>query len=447
MATSSISGLASGLDTATIITQLMQLEAIPQSRLKTQQSTQRTALTALQSLNTDLVSLATRAEALARPATWQTLRATTSSSDITATLGTSPTVTRIDVKVDQLAVNHQLAFASAAALTDAVAGTAVRLTTHDGVVHDLTTGGGTLGEVVTAINASTAQTGVTATAVRVGTGSYRLLVQSSATGKDTDFTPTSTDGSALLGGATTRDGADAQVSLGLGITASSSTNTFTDLVPGLSLTLSSSAEVGTTTTVTVAQDPSSAQASVKALVDQLNGLLTTIDTRTAYGTGTTGKGVLAGDAAARGVRDKLLSTVFGTGTTSMAGIGIQTDRYGKLVLDEAAFAKAYVADPAAVAAQFTRGTAPATPGWAARLQDVAKAASDPVSGTVTSAVTGRQSTIDQLGDDIDAWDLRLELRRTSLTRQYTALETALSTLQSQGSWLSSQISSLGSASS
>jgi flagellar hook-associated protein 2 len=73
MATSSISGLASGLDTATIITQLMQLEAIPQSRLKTQQSTQKTALTALQSLNTDLVSLASKAEALAKPATWQTL--------------------------------------------------------------------------------------------------------------------------------------------------------------------------------------------------------------------------------------------------------------------------------------------------------------------------------------------------------------------------------------
>ena len=35
MATSSISGLASGLDTASIIAQLMQLEAIPQTRLKT----------------------------------------------------------------------------------------------------------------------------------------------------------------------------------------------------------------------------------------------------------------------------------------------------------------------------------------------------------------------------------------------------------------------------
>jgi flagellar hook-associated protein 2 len=346
-----------------------------------------------------------------------------------------------------LAANHQLGFATPAALTDTVAGSTVRLTSHDGTVHDLPTGGGTLAEVVKGINAATAQTGVTATAVRVDDGSYRLLVQSSATGADTDFTLTDGDGTTLLGGAAVRAGADAQVSLGLGITATSSSNTFTDLVPGLSLTLSSTATLGRTTTVTVAQDPSTAQASVKAFVDQLNSLLGTIDTKTANGTGTTAKGVLSGDAAARGVRDQLLTTVFGTGTTSMAGVGIQTDRYGKLVLDEAAFAKAYAADPAAVAAQFTRGTAPAAPGWAARVQDVAKAASDPVSGSVTSAVSGRTSTIDRLGDDIDAWDLRLELRRTSLTAQYTALETALSTLQGQGNWLASQISSLNSSSS
>ena len=39
--TSSISGLASGLDTADIIDQLMQLEAVPQDRLKTQQDNEK----------------------------------------------------------------------------------------------------------------------------------------------------------------------------------------------------------------------------------------------------------------------------------------------------------------------------------------------------------------------------------------------------------------------
>ena len=40
------------------------------------------------------------------------------------------------------------------------------------------------------------------------------------------------------------------------------------------------------------------------------------------------------------------------------------------------------------------------------------------------------------------WDLRLELRQKTLTRQFTAMETALSSLSSQSSWLGSQLASL-----
>ena len=442
MATSSISGLASGLDTATIITQLMQLEAIPQSRLNTQQSSQNTALSALQTLNTDLVLLSDKATALAKPASWQTLKATTSGTDVSATLGANPTATRLDVKVEALAVNHQLAFADPAALTDTVATGTVKLTAPDGALHVLATGGGSLSEVVSAINAATADTGVSATAVRVDSGSYRLLVQSTTTGLDTKFTLTDGDGTDLLGGAAVRDGADARISLGLGITATSSSNTFTDLVPGLTLTLSSSAKLNDTTTVTVAQDPSTAQASVKALVDQLNGLLTSIDAKTANGTAAGAKGVLAADATARGVRDKLVDTVFGTGTTSMAGIGIQTDRYGKLVYDEEKFKSAYAADPTGVAARFSIGATPAEDGWAARVAAVAKAASNTTTGTITTAINGRDTAIDRLTQGIENWDDRLTLRRETLERQYTALETALSTLNSQSSWLAGQIASL-----
>ncbi len=47
-----------------------------------------------------------------------------------------------------------------------------------------------------------------------------------------------------------------------------------------------------------------------------------------------------------------------------------------------------------------------------------------------------------MNDDIADWDVRLEQRRTSLERQYGALEVALGKLQSQSSWLAGQISSL-----
>lgn len=459
MPTSSISGLASGLDTATIIDQLMQLEAMSQNRLRSQQSAQKTVLAALQALNTDTSLLAGKAETLAKPETWQTLKATSSNGDITATAGASAAASSFSVTIDKLAIAHRFALTESHGLDDVVvpggaSPTYVKITTTDAstgnpVVHDIATGTGSLKDVIAGINAATKDTGVTATAVKVEDGTYRLLVQSSKTGKGSAFTLTQTDGTALMGGedATTRSvGADAQVSVG-GITATSSTNTFSELVPGVTLTLKASATIGATSTITVAQDSSGVKASVKGLVDQLNALLTKIDGQTAGKTGTTSAGALAGDGTARSLRSALLDTVFGSGTTSMASLGIQTDRYGKLVLDDAKFDTAYTADPAAVAKQFTKGATTAENGWAARLQAAAKTFSDSTTGILSSAITGRQSTIDRLGDDIDAWDDRLALRRESLTRQYTALETALSSLQSQGNWLAGQLASLPTSSS
>lgn len=450
--TSSISGLSSGLDTARIIDQLMQLEAISQNRLRSQQSTQKTVLAALQALNTDTSLLAGKADSLAKPATWNTLKGTSSSSDVTVALGATAAASSLSVNILAVAANHQLGFTDAHPLTDVVvagggAATQAKSTAHDGTVTLLDTGGGTLQELVTAINGSTTTTGVTATAVGTGNGGYRLLVQSTATGAASDFTLTNADATPLLGGATVRAGADALIDLGAGITATSATNTFAELLPGVSVTLGASAKVGTTATVTVAQDSSGVKSSVKALVDQLNALLTKIDTQSASGTSTSTAGPLAGDANARSLRSSLLNSIFSSGTSSMASVGIQTDRTGKLVFDDAAFTAAYAADPAGVAAQFTTGATPAENGWAARLQAVAKTASDSTTGTITGAITGRQSTIDRLGNNIDAWDLRLELRRTSLTRQYTALEMALNSLQSQGNWLAGQLNALNNSSS
>ncbi len=43
---------------------------------------------------------------------------------------------------------------------------------------------------------------------------------------------------------------------------------------------------------------------------------------------------------------------------------------------------------------------------------------------------------------IEAWDLRLTKRKETLTRQFTAMETALSSLRNQSTWLAGQINSL-----
>jgi flagellar hook-associated protein 2 len=451
MPTSSISGLASGLDTAGIIDQLMQLEAISQNRLKVQQSTQKTVLSALQALNTDLASLATKAEALAKPETWQTLKATSTSTAITATAGAGATATSFDVTVKKLASAAQTLYSGAYASNANVVTGTVDLTDAAGNSHQISTGTGSLADLTKGIN--DAKVGVTATMVQTSAGLYRLQLTADKTGEGAyDLALSNVN----LTVASSTKGVNAEISIGsLGLTASSSTNTFTDLAPGVTLTLGPGTKVGDASTISVAQDSSGVKANVKGLVDQVNALLTKIDSQTANSSGgTTTAGVLAGDSTARSLRSAMVDTVFGSGgTTSMASIGIQTDRYGKLVFDEAKFDAAYTADPTGVMKQFTAADTSADPnvahpdGWAALVQKVAKNASDPYAGTITSAVKGRQTTIDRLGDDITDWDDRLALRRTSLTRQYTALETALSSLQSQGNWLAGQLASLPTSSS
>jgi flagellar hook-associated protein 2 len=437
MASASISGLGSGLDTASIVDQFMQLEAAPQSRLKSRVASEKSVVSLLQALNTKVAALATRAADLIKPGGLTAVTATSSDTKVAVTATSAAGPGGFSVRVDQTAASHRLELADAAGLTTSGAvPTALRLDRLDGSAPVDITSDGTLTGLVNPNNDPASATGLRATAVKVGTDQYRLVVESATTGAAGDFTLTAADGSDLLGGATVRAGRDAQVMIGDTIVATSATNTFADLVPGVSITLAADATAGTTSQVAMTRDPATASGALKGLVDAVNAVLSDIDTQTRSGGG--GKGPLAGDGALRDVRDRLLSTVFPADGSSLADLGLQTDRYGKLALDEATFKKAYAADPAAVQARLT---APDT-GFVSRVGQVAKAASDRVDGTLTTAITGRNDAISRLDDGIEAWDLRLELRRTALTRQFTALETALNQMNSQSSWLAGQLSSL-----
>ena len=116
----------------------------------------------------------------------------------------------------------------------------------------------------------------------------------------------------------------------------------------------------------------------------------------------------------------------------MATIGIQTDRYGKLVFDEAAFDEAYAADPAAVAAQFTTGT-PTGPRRLGRpVQTVANDRERLRTGTLTTAITGRRPASTGSATTSTPGTTGWRCAATSLTRQFTALETALSSHEEPG---------------
>lgn len=439
-----ISGLSSGLDTATIINQLMQIEAQPQDQLKSRVGVEQKTLAAFQALNTKFANLTTAAAALAKTSAWSPLTATSSNTAITATATSSASATTLSLTVTSLARTTQQAFADAHALTDDVSGLAgggsslVSLTKPDGSTVSVDSGDGTLQGLVNALNDPANATGLHANAVQVAPGSYRLVVESAKTGAATGFTLTRADGSALLGGATTRAGSDAAIDLGGGVTATSTTNTFSGLVPGVDVTLGATATIGSTTSISVARDASGVATSVSKLVDSINDVLKSIDSQSTYDAASKTGGPFLGDGTIGSIRDRLLETVYPAGGGTLSTVGISVDREGLLTFDKDKFTAAYTADPAGVTAKFDDSAN----GFAERVRAMASGTSDARTGLLTGAINGQNTEITRLNSSITDWDDRLALRRSSLERQFTALETALNQMNSQSSWLSGQLASL-----
>ncbi len=425
--TTSVSGLASGLDTAGIISQLMAIEARPQNILKSTLASTQSAITTLQSLNAQVAGLATQATTASTGSGWAPSTVTSSVAGVTATASGTGGAS-LDLHVLQVASAAKVSFGTTAGTTDVVTSGGVVALTVGSTTSTLDVGNGSLGSLVRAINAG--NYGVTASTVTQSDGTFRLSLQSTTTGTQS-LSLTGVDG---LGPATTTAGRDAQIVVGSD-TLSSPTNTFT-AVSGLSITVTAAA-VGQDASISVSSDTAGAQAQAQSMVDNLNALLSNLDAVTAYSPTTKTHGPLSDDGAVSSLRTNLFNSVFPTDGTSLATYGIQTDRYGKLVFDPATFAAAYAKNPSDVSAALG-----GTTGFAARVAGVTKAASDPVNGSLTKSLQSRGTVITRTQGSIGDWDIRLALKQQSLTMTYSALETALQKLQSQGTWLTSQLNAL-----
>ncbi|HET7275510.1 MAG TPA: flagellar filament capping protein FliD [Longimicrobiaceae bacterium] len=88
------------------------------------------------------------------------------------------------------------------------------------------------------------------------------------------------------------------------------------------------------------------------------------------------------------------------------------------------------------------GTIAFAKGLGGMMEAVTEAMTDPVDGTIQSHVDGLETSMDSLNSRVATIEAQLERHRVSLIQQFTRMEVMLSQLQSQGSWLTSQISAL-----
>lgn len=451
-----IDGLVSGLDTTSLINQLLSVEAGPQTLLKSKQSTAQSVMTALQGVNSRLLSMSTAAEAAADPDNWKAFSATSSSTAATATTTTAAKAGSLTFAVDSVAnrqVSLSLAVTDGATLAPANPPT-FTLKKANGDMVSVTATSNSLTDITSAINGS--GMGITATAVRVSSGSpasYRLQFTAGTTGTDGAFEvyvgdkASVTDLSATrLDSAMATTATDAQITLWKGTpeaqTFQQSSNTFTGLMTGVDVTVASATAVGERVTLNVATNAAQVSSLAKNVVGTLSLVLADIDSRTATTTktnadGTTSVkgGLLTGDIGISTARSRLTqSLTYPVNGVSPSSVGIIIERDGTVTFDDTKFAAALAKDP--------DGTATFLQAIATRAQGVADSLSDPYDGSLSARVKTQETMISDYTTQIASWDIRLDLRRSTLQATYSAMEVRLSNLKAQSSWLSSQLASL-----
>jgi flagellar hook-associated protein 2 len=340
-----IGGIISGLDTKGIIDKLVAVEGNSQTLLTNQQTAQKSAVTAYTGLLSSIGTLATQVSSLGDTSTWAATTASSSSSSVTA-VATGNNASSLTFKVKSVAAAHTLLSDDTFSSTsDSVTGAgSLTLTKDDGTTSTIDVGNGTLAEVVAGINGANA--GLSATAVQTSPGQFRLQIGATTTGAASQFTLT---GSGLKPLSTLATGTDASITIGddsVGSTTphysvNSSTNTFAGVASGLSFTVSQAS--ATAVTVSSAVDPSAVATRIGAVVTNINNLLSSITSSTAYDTSSKTGGPLLGDSTVRSLRQTLLSTVSG-----MNAAGVSVTSSGQISFDSAAFTAAYKANPTSV---------------------------------------------------------------------------------------------------
>ena len=449
-----LSGLSSGLDTSAIITKLMSIEQGPQTALKTKLAAATQFRTALQAVNTQVATMATSAKASAEVGSLASYTATSDSAATTVTASSSASAGSVSFTVDRLA-SPQISVSDAMSTWPDSSSTTPSITiSTGGTTKTVAASSNDLDDVVGAINGS--GTGVTATKVATGQKDsagkalFRLQLRG-ASGADNGFALSQGSASSSTPLPTTQiaAAADAQLTLFGGSTAQqtvgSATNTFSDLLTGVDVTVRSASTAATT--ITIAEDATAATTAAQGLAASLITLfagianasaVTTSSSSTGSTTSTTG-GIFTGDSGIRGLKDALLSAATDAVTTSSglvspSSIGFTLTKSGTITFDQAKFAAAMESDPDGATAVFQT--------IAGRIATAASGASDPATGTLTRRIASQQTAESSMTKEVGDWDTRLAVIQAQYTAQFNALETALQSLSSQSSYLTSQIAGL-----
>ena len=434
------SGL-NGIDFGMILDTIMRQERQPLTRLETQKTTYKGQTTAFANLAAKLGTLQDAGDSLGEDNGLAVLKAT--SSDTTA-VGVSATSGTLEgtyaVAVTDLARAQVLTSSSTYdSLTDVVAtsGT-IRFTRAGDTPVDLVISGSTtLKDLASRINALD-DSPVRAAVVQVSPGQYKLALTGAETGTANAFTVefagaiaggegltyAAGNGNAIFGddaSENSQTALDASLTVN-GIAIVSSTNSITSAIPGATLSL---LKANSTSTIGVARDQAASVANIKKFVTAYNDLITFFkDQNTAA---IAGKASIARDPMVTGFRNQLRQTLlgaYGAGDfTRLPAVGIGFDITGEMELDEDVLKDALAANHDDVQSLFSSAFASLN----TMIENYTK-----VDGLLASVRERLNVQVEHIDSRLGALEAQLELRRSTLQKEFIAADMAISQLNSQG---------------
>ncbi|MEO5327512.1 MAG: flagellar filament capping protein FliD [Magnetococcus sp. THC-1_WYH] len=261
---------------------------------------------------------------------------------------------------------------------------------------------------------------------------------------------TSTLSTAQFGVFQTAKGMDAKLKVDGLSNIYSQTNSVTDVLPGVTMTLKETTAAAITVTVT--DDTSTLKGTLDSFTSAFNDVIDYINTNKT--------GSLYGSTIARSIISQLrneLNTSTAKNDTSgdllspfsiLAELGLRTDqKTGKISFSSTELDTALSTNFTVLSDLFTNTQtevgAANKAGLAYRLEDLLDNLTNSTSGALTGVKKSQESRLTSLDKSIEREQARLEKVRDRLTKRFSNLEQLVSSMNSQGSALTSALSKLG----
>ncbi len=433
-------GLASGLDTNTIIDSLVQIESQPLAVLQKRQSALQTQISALGDLASRLSNLQSAAVALGTTGALG-VKVSSTHTDFTAAASSTASPGRYQVQVTSLAAAAKQRSAVFAAGTSPVTGGNLHIKAMGAEFDVAIADGAKLSDVASAINQSGAA--VNAAVLTNASGSYLSVTNrdtghpiGSAAADALVLTHTTTGSQGIaLGFASVATASNTKFNVD-GLDFESTTSSTTTAIPGTTLTAKAT---GAVQELVLGTDADATAANIQRFVDGYNDTYRMVQRQLSVVETTNRSSTLAGDGALRSLQQQLQRLVStpvtaDTGVRSLADLGVKSARDGSLSIDRTALDKAIAKNPGAVNDLFSR----ATTGLTDATKKMVDTFTDPVDGVLVTRKAGLSKSVTKLTDEADRLQTRLDAFRENLVKQYTAMEKVVSNLKNIGTYLTQQ---------